>query len=272
MILILTAILWSIGGIFIKWIDWSAPAIAGMRSLLAAATLLLLRPKGPFRLSKSTIAGACAYCGTVVLLVIATKLTTAANAILLQYTAPIYVALLSHWFLHERISRLDWVTIAVVVGGLTLFFIEKVSFTAQSGNLIALISGICFAWLVLLLRKQKESQPVDIPIAGNILSAAVCLPWMLQSMPSAKGWVGLLILGVVQLGLSYRLYTAAIRHVKALDAIVVPILEPLLNPVWVFIFIGEKPGLLSCIGGGIVLCAITVRGMRIAFRSRIEVN
>jgi drug/metabolite transporter (DMT)-like permease len=187
--------------------------------------MLVFQRKLHFTWSTTQIGGALAYAGTVILFVTANKLTTAANAILLQYTAPVYTALLGAWILKEKTTKLDWLTIAIVLGGMSLFFLDKLSVGNISGNFCAMISGVAFAFTAVLLRKQKDGSPLESIILGNILTAVIGLPFMLQSMPSPSSWLGLIILGIFQLGISYILYALAIKHVTALEAILIPIIN-----------------------------------------------
>ena len=254
-----TALLWSLGGLLIKSVAWNPVAIAGMRSAIAAVLMFLYKRKFNFTWSKTQIAGAVAYAATVILFVSATKLTTAANAILLQYTAPIYVALLGQWFLGERATRLDWLTIVVVSGGMILFFLDNLTAGNLFGNFIAILSGVAFAALTMLSRKQKDGSPLESLFLGNVLTALIGLPFMLQTMPDSRSWLALAALGLLQLGLSYILYAYAIKHVTALEGILIPIIEPTLNPVWVWLVLGERPGRWAFVGGAIVLLAVTGR-------------
>lgn len=260
LLLVVTALLWSLGGVLIKWVDWNPLAIAGARSLIGAAVIaLVLGRQLRFDGSFAQIGGAVAYASTVVLFVIANKLTTAANAILLQYTAPIYVALFSPWFLGERASRRDWLILLVILGGMVLFFLDDLDPHAYVGNLVALGSGVSFAWLTLFLRRQKDGFPLPSLLLGNLLAGLIGLPFMFQSMPSTASWIGLLLLGVVQLGLPYILYALALRQVTAVEGILIPMLEPVLNPVWVFLLMGEKPSSWAIVGGAIILGAVIFR-------------
>jgi drug/metabolite transporter (DMT)-like permease len=260
-LLMATALLWSTGGFLIKWVDWNPMAISGARSAIGALFLLAFFRPRRFRLNRYVIGGAVAYAVCVTCFVAANKMTTAANAILLQYTAPLHVALFGYWFLGERPRRLDWMALAAAMFGMVLFFLDDLSLGGFQGNLMALVSGVGFAWMALFLRKQKDADPVQSVILGNILAAAIALPFMFQSAPSAQGWVGLVLLGLFQFGLGYGLFTLAIRHVTALEAMIIPILEPILNPVWVLLLLGEKPGLPAIIGGAIILSAITLRSI-----------
>lgn len=268
-LLVITAILWSLGGLLIKWVDWNPMAIAGMRSAISAAFLLLVLRRPTWTWSSAQIGGGLAYAATVILYVTANKLTTAANVILLQFTAPIYIALFSRWFLGEKTTWLDWVTIVIVMLGMMLFFLGKLSTAGFWGNICAVSSGISLAWLFLFLRKQKSESPVESVILGNLLAALIGLPFMFNSAPDATGWLGLIILGVFQLGLPYLLFSIAIKHVTAIESILIPVIEPVLNPLWVLLLLGETPGQWAIVGGFIVLVAVTFRGVFLVWSKNI---
>lgn len=257
--LLLTAILWSLGGLLIKSINWNPLAIAGMRSAIASIILLAVLKKPKITWSAAQVGGALAYAATTIFFVTATKLTSAANAILLQYTAPIYVALLGAWLLKERTKLYDWIAVLLVVGGMALFFLDNLSMKGILGNVIGALSGVSFAFLAIFLRMQKNESTLESIFLGNILTALIGIPFMLQSGPGTSGWWYLLLLGVVQLGIPYILYAKAIKYVTALEAILIPVIEPILNPVWVFLLLGEAPGLWAIAGGIVVLSAVTVR-------------
>ncbi len=257
--LVVTAILWSSAGLLIKMISWNPIAIAGMRSAIATLVLLVFLRRPHLTWSSAQIGGALAYTVTVILFVLANKLTTAANAILLQYTSPIFVALFGAWFLGERATRLDWTTIFVVMGGMVLFFLDDLTTGGLWGNVCAISSGVTFACFVLFMRKQKNDSPLESVFLGNILTALIGFPFMFEAMPSASSWVGLILAGVIQLGLSQVLYAAAIKHVAALEAILIAVIEPILNPVWVLLIMGEAPGPWALLGGFIVLVSVTIR-------------
>jgi drug/metabolite transporter (DMT)-like permease len=236
-------------------------AIAGMRSLIALPFLLMVSRNIRIDWSTAQIGGAVAYALTVILFVSATKLTTAANAILLQYIAPVYVAVLGHYFLDEKVHWIDWIVISITLIGMLLFFLDKLSLTGKWGNILAIASGVAFAFMIVFMRKQKNASPMGSVILGNALTAAAGLPFMLRSMPDRASWIGLFLLGIFQIGLSYVFYTKAIRHVTALEGILIPIVEPILNPVWVLLFIGERPGTWAVVGGAIVILAISSRSL-----------
>jgi len=262
LLLLVAALIWSTGGFLIKWVQWPPLAISGMRSAIGALFLLLVfRPRG-FRFNRYLIGGAVAYAVCVTCFVAANKLTSAANAILLQYTAPAHVALFGYWFLGERPRRVDWITLAAVLLGMLLFFFDDLTLKGFWGNIVALVSGAGFAWMALFLRKQKDADPIHSVILGNLMAAAVALPFMLGAPgPAAKGWLGLVLLGLFQVGTAYALFTLAIRHVTALESMLIPTIEPILNPLWVLLLLGERPGPMAVIGGAVIILAITLRGL-----------
>lgn len=259
--LVTAALLWSLAGVLIKGVSLPALAVAGYRSAVALPVLLLFFGRRAVDFSPAQWAGGVSYAATVTLFVAATKLTTAGNAILLQYTAPLYVAVLSRWLLKEKGLWFDWAALAAVLMGMGLFFLDELTGGGTMGNILAICSGMAYACLVVTLRLQKDASPAGSAILGNILTALVCLPWMVQNSPGSQDWAGLLLLGVFQLGLSYALYVAAIREVTAMEAILIPMIEPILNPLWVFLWRGERLGPSSLVGGAIVVAAVVWRGL-----------
>lgn len=258
-LLALTALLWSSGGLLIKCTTWHPLAIAGARSGIAALVIRAAFYKSTLTWSRDQLAGAVAYAGVVTLFVVSTKLTTAANAILLQYTGPIWIALLGAWLLKEKATISDWLTIATVLGGMVLFFFDKMSAGGLWGNIAAIACGFCMALMTMFLRRQKEGSPFGSVFLGNILTFFIGLPFMLTYSPGPGSLKIILVLGVFQIGLAYVLYAMAIKHVKALEASIITVLEALLNPLWVFLLLGEKPGQWALLGGAIILTAITGR-------------
>lgn len=263
MLLLAAALLWSLGGVLLKSVDWPPLAVGGGRGLIAAIFLWAVTWRSrPFRFGWLPLATAVAYTGCTVLFAAANKLTTAANAILLQYTAPAYVALLGAWLLKERPTRADWVTIAVVFAGMAIFLYDGLRLNDLAGIVLAIASGVAFAVMIVLLRLQKDDLPLGSIILGNFFGFLIGLPAMLSSpFPGAKSLGALVLLGVFQLGLAYLLYTKAIRHVTALEAVLIPVIEPILNPLWVMLVLGEKPSPLALLGGAIVIGAVTWRAV-----------
>lgn len=258
--IVAAAVLWSSGGILIKAVEWPPLAIAGMRSAIAAIVIRICFSGTSLSWSRAQIGAAVAYAATVMLFVSATKLTTAANAVLLQFSSPIFVAILGAVILKEKPKAADWATIGLVTAGMILFFQDQVSPGGLFGNVLAICSGVSIAFMAVLMRKQKDGAPFGSVLLGNILAFFCCLPFIVTAPAlSTKGWVVLVLLGCFQLGLPYMLYSVAIKHVSALEATLITVIEPILNPIWVLLFLGEEPGHWALVGGAVILTSITVR-------------
>ncbi|HEX2689486.1 MAG TPA: DMT family transporter [Kofleriaceae bacterium] len=268
-LLALCGALWSTAGVLIKLVAWNAPAIWSARSAISATALWAIRRPSFARISAAEWRAAGALAATTGLFTLANKLTTAANAILIQYSAPVWVALFGAWLLGERASRLDWLTIGAVLGGITLFFFEQLTFDHVAGNLVALGSGMAFAYSTMAFRKVAitpaeagPSDPLRPMLLGNLIGAVLGAPFMLASPPpGVTGWSALLALGLFQQATAYLAYASAIRHATALEAMLIPVIEPILSPIWVAIAYGERPGPWALLGGAIVVGAVTGRAV-----------
>jgi drug/metabolite transporter (DMT)-like permease len=263
-----SAFLWSTGGFLIKLVDLSSFQIAGLRSLITASVLLIVIKKPTLKFSLNKILGAIAYASMSICYISATKMTTAANAIMLQYTAPIYIAIFGGWMLKEKATLKDWVTIVFVIGGMVLFFFDDIGGGMLKGNIIAIFSGVALAFNTIFMRRQKDENPLENVFWGCILTFIIASPFSFTKMPDTKSILGLFLLGIFQLGVSYILYSRAIKKVPALEATFISLVEPILSPIWVFLAVGEIPGLFSVIGGIIVLAAITVNCL--TFKKQID--
>ena len=262
-LLLITSVLWSLGGVLIKSVEWPSLAKSGARSFFAALILWAWIRKPVFTFSRVQITAAIAYTGTVALFVIANDLTTAANAIFLQYTAPIYVALLGQWVLWEMARRIDWVCIGVALCGIALFFRDDFDTRGAWGIAAALGSGLSFAVMVLCLRVEKDRSPATSLLLGNILTVLIAIPSAFAAgLPSGKACGILAVLGVFQLGIPYVMYSISVQRVTALEAILIPMLEPILNPIWVALQRGEVPGRWSIGGAFLVLAAVGLRAIQ----------
>ena len=260
--LVLTAILWSSSGLLFKIISWQPLSILSGRSILSTIVFwVYLRCPTRFRWTGLQAVGAAGYVGTQLFFIMATKLTTAANAIFLQYTVPIYIVLFGYWFLNERPDRADWITLAVIFTGLFLFFVDDMNFNGFSGNLLAIISGMSMAVMMLCMRKQKDGTPANTILLGNLIGAVIGFPSMLQESFSFQHIGIIAYLGIFQIGLSFVLYSIAIKQIQALESTLILTLEPILNPLWVFLVIGETPGKLALIGSLFVIGAVTARAI-----------
>ncbi len=261
LLLLLCVALWSTSGVLIKLSSWQAIPLNGARSLVASLLIwgYLRRPN--FTWSRAQIAGAIAYAMTINTFVLATKMTTAANAIFLQHTSPLWVALLGIWILKEKPRRSDWVVMFVIILGILLFFNEQLTFSGFAGNLIALLSGLCLALMVLFLRKQKNGSPTETVLLGNLISVVIGVPFVFGEAWELPEIGIILFLGIVQLGIPFILYSIIIKQLDAIEAILIQTLEPVLNPIWVALLVQELPSPLAVIGGLIVLGAVTGRAV-----------
>jgi len=234
--------------------------VAGIRSLIAGTALwIVFRPK-LLPLNKIKLLVAASYALTVISFVAATKWTSAANAILLQSSAPIYIAMFGGIFLNENLKRIDVFSIVIVLLGMLCFFGDELSLSGMRGNILGLVSGFAFASFILFTRKFQNESAISMIVWGNFLAASISLPFAFGSaLPSQQDWFGLLGLGIFQLALPYALYSKAIVRVRAIDAILILLIEPVLNPIWVFLILGELPGPWAVGGGVVVLGAVTFR-------------
>lgn len=256
------AVLFSTGGLFIKLSSLSAFELSCGRSLLGAATVALFTRREGFGANPVTVLAAVIYAAVLLLFVVATKLTTAANAIFLQYTAPIYILLLEPLLYRERFRLRDLGVVTCCMAGMSLFFVGELRPQDVSGNLAALGSGVGFALFTLLLKhpRAREVNRASSVIYGNLLLALVTAPAFIAGGTDKLTWQnasGLVFLGVFQIGVAYVLFTLGIRQgSRAVDAGIVGYIEPVLNPVWVFLFLGERPSSWAILGGAIIISAV----------------
>lgn len=261
LMLILTAALWSTSGLWIKVISWSPLAILSARSLVAMFVLWAYLGKPRFRLSRVELLGSICYVLTQLTFVWATKLTTAANAIFLQYASPIYVVILGYIFLKEKPQKADWIAMGLIFSGLFLFFGEKLSLEGFTGNVLGILSGMVFAVVMLVMRSHRDANPANIIFIGNIIGFLVGLPFIFKETINLPNIGIILYLGTFQMGLSFVLYSIAIKQVHALESNLILTLEPILNPLWVFLVIGEKPAPLALAGSMLVIAAVSYRAI-----------
>jgi drug/metabolite transporter (DMT)-like permease len=259
----LCALLWSSGGLCIKLIDWHPIAIAGGRSLIAALFMLGVRFLNPrtrhtkFDLSPLWPAG-LAYAATMILFVIANKLTASANAILLQYSAPVWAAVLGRLLFKEKLHWEQWGALIFVMGGLVLFFKDGLASGSLAGNVIALTSGVAFGLNSVLMRAQRAGTQADAFILAHLVTALFGAPFFFL-YPPILGPVAvgaILFLGVFQIGAASLLFSYGIARITAVQAMITAMTEPVLNPVWVLLATGEKPGPSALVGGVIIVAAV----------------
>ena len=263
-LIVIAALLWSSGGVGIKSLPaaQSPTKIAMYRSLFAAIALLtILRPKRP-KLNAPFFISIISYAACLISFVTATKWTTAANAIFLQYSGVVWVMLFSPLVLKEKMLRRDLAAIAIALGGMGLFFVGQLDLHALRGNAVALLSGCFFALLVLSLRLQRGESDEAAVTWGNVLLTLVLLPWVAQHDGLAvdgRSAIVLIALGLFQIALPYFLFVRGLRTVSATQGSLTSMIEPIANPIWVFLVLGERPTSWAILGGAIVLGAISWR-------------
>lgn len=259
----LCAILWSMAGIFIKWISWNPLIIAGGRSLFAALVLgtFMVATGKRLKINKYSILAAIGLTGCQINFVIANKLTAAANAIVLQYTAPIFILILSALFLHKKMKRLDVTVVAITSVGIALFFFDQLSPGNMLGNLLAILAGLFLAIMFLSIGQAADDDSVRLTgiLLAHVLTTLIGAGtlFFVDFQPTVTEVQFIVLLGILQMGIPYVLYSIASKTCSPLACSLIGMLEPLLNPVWVFLFAGEAPGLWALGGAVIVILAIS---------------
>ena len=279
-VLILFAVLlWSTGGLLIKMTTLDAFAVNAGRSFLAALTVAIFTYRKGLRLDKFTLLTSFFYAGTLSCFVYANKNTTAANAIFLQYTAPIYILICAPFVLKEKFRIADLITVIVCLAGMSFFFLEpqnaanKLAGNVFIGNLAALASGVFFGLYMVFLRHPRSLQknPSLSVFYGNLIIILLMLPFLIKNPPSPNQTdiAAVLFLGVFQIGIAYILFTKGIAEgVRSLDASIIGFVEPLLNPIWVFLFVGERPSVWAVVGGAIIVSAVIWHTLRRHYERR----
>lgn len=260
--MLLCALLWSMAGVMFKYIPWHPLAIAGIRAFVAGLTVLvyILARRLPFIINRQTLLTGFAMCATCTLFVVGNKLTTAANAIVLQYTAPVFLLLFSAVFLHKRFRRADVVTVLVTLFGIALFFFDQMDAGQLAGNLISIAAGAAMGLMYMCMGEARPAERFSSILLCEIFTSVIGIPFFgagstdLSFTPVAL----IIILGIFQLGLPYILYALASESCPALACSLLAALEPLLNPLWVLLFFGEVPGVYALLGGSVVIVTITL--------------
>ena len=260
--MLICAALWSVAGIFIKLIPWNGFAVAGMRSLIAGLTIAvyMLITRRRYILSRRTVVGGIMTAGVYTCFTVANKLTTAANAIVLQFTCPVFIVILSAIFLKQKIRKNDLAVVIATLAGIALFFFDQLKPGYILGNIVAIAAGMFMAVMFILVGNMEGDERFSTITNGQFLTFFVGLPFIIATKPefTAAATASILVLGVFQLGISYILYVKSTQYCPPLACCLLGALEPLLNPVWVLIFDGERPGVWALIGGIIVVVSITL--------------
>jgi drug/metabolite transporter (DMT)-like permease len=270
LLLLAAAILWSTAGAAIKRCGLDAWQIAGGRSLVAALFLFLAVRDARARPTLRILLVAAVYSVTVILFVVATKLTTAANAIFIQDTAPLWVLLLSPWLLRERPTKGELLAVPIYGIGLGLFFLDELAPGQLAGNLTALTSGVAFALAIVGLRVLRHEGPAAL-VWGNAIAATVALPlWPRGPAPAPADLALVVYLGIFQLALAYLAFSRGVTGTPAIEASLLILIEPVLNPIWTFLAMGERPGPWAVAGGAVVLAATAWRTVAPVLTPRLE--
>lgn len=276
--LVLCALLWSSGGFLIKSVDWNPIAITGVRSLIATVFMCIFLHRHPIFYIQSSVSagrkakidktatlnlwmGAICYCLTMILFVCANKITTAANAILLQYTNPIWIILFGPLLLGEKNRKSDYMAVLGVLVGMILFFSDGLEGGRLLGNIIGILSGVSMGFMSIFMRRQKNASPEDSFILSHILTFVISIPFCFGS-PLQNAGVGiacLLALGIFQIGIPSLLYSIGISGEGALTSMLISMIEPVMNPVWVILIFHEVPTVGTIVGGIIILSTIILR-------------
>ena len=260
--MLVCATMWSTAGIFIKLIPWNPFVIAGWRSLISAGTVFLFLRiwKIKFKFNLRAVLMGLLMCLTFFSFVSANKLTSAANAIVLQFTAPLFLMVFSSVLFHEKFRRADLIAVLFTMGGIALFFFDKLSGGYLLGNCIAILAGAFMAGMYLVIGKVDEETKMGGMLLWHLFTAAVGIPvtFFTSAPVSSAAILCILGLGIIQLGIPYILLTLSSKNCPPLACSLLGAMEPLLNPLWVFIFNGEAPGFFALVGGLVVIISITL--------------
>lgn len=269
MMILAAALLFSTGGATVKLTSLTGWQVASLRSGIAAITLILILPSARRNWSHRTLLVSCAYAATMISFVLANKLTTAANAVFLQSTAPLYVLVFGPLLLDEPIRRKHIVFMAALAAGMWLIFAgdQGLSVTAPNplpGNIIGAVTGFCWALTVIGLRwlgrdqtrSSSSSDPAAAVVGGNVIACLAALPAALpMSHPTAIDWISVSFLGIFQIAIAYVFLVRGVRRVGALEVSLLVLLEPVLSPVWAWLIHGEVPSGLALLGGALIVTA-----------------
>ncbi len=263
----LTALLWSSGGLFIKLITLSPMQISFFRCLIAAVVFLVIFKSKVLKLNPLALLNSISYAIVLILFVYATKTTTAANAIFLQSTAPIYVLIFEPILTKSKYEKINIITISVCFIGMILFFVGELSPGDINGNIAALLAGLAFASFFLGMKKNEGKFGEASIFYGNILVSLFCIPFIIDLQALNKTDLAMVsFLGIFQIAIPYALFSFGIQRIKAVEASIISMFEPVLNPIWVFFGYGEIPKINAIIGGVIIISAITTKTILTALK------
>jgi len=272
--MVAASICWSFGGICIKFIPWGAMSIIGLRALLAAAVFAVYRRSVKIDFTFGNILTAAALSATTVLFVFANKLTSAAAAILLQFSAPVFIILIQLIFYKKKPKPGEVIAVSITILGMLLFFADKLENGGLAsnmlvGNILAIASGLCFAG-VFVGNKREDTNPEQALLLGFLINSVIGIPFVFfQATAEPVAWVAALFLGIVQVGLAYVFFSAGIKTTPALLACLITAVEPVLNPIWVALATGEMPGPFAMMGGAVIVLTVVAYNIWVERSSKI---
>ena len=260
------AICWSLGGLFFQFIPWNALSIIGLRALFAAIVFAIFRKSVKLKLTKGNILAAMFLSATTMLFVFANQLTTAAAAVMLQFTSPIFILLIQFAFYKKKPRISEILAVIMAILGMLLFFADELDEGHLLGNILAIISGLTFA-CIFVCNQRKDTQPEQSVMLGFLINAVLWTPFALfdsNITAAIVPWVFIIAMGAVQVGLAYVFFTIGIKHTPALLASLIVALEPVLNPIWVAMFTPERPGRFAILGGIVIVTTVVAYNMWVA--------
>ena len=262
LLMVVTAAMWSIGGIFIKLVSWNPLMIAGMRSMISAMVLggYMVYKRIPFKFCKASMGAAIGLSCSAMLFVMANKLTAAANAVVLQYSAPVFILIITAFLLHKRLEKREIIAVALTMCGIVLFFFDQLSPGNVMGNILGILAGVFLAIMFVSMGEGGDDDSIRMSgiLMAHLIAAVIGMPVGTVLTESVTGMeiLYVVILGGFQLGIPYVLYAIASRDCPPLACSLIGMLEPLLNPVWVAIFVHEMPGTFAFIGGAVIIATV----------------
>ncbi len=260
LMMLCASLCFSTGGILCKFVPWSPLTINGVRSVFSLLTfgLYLFLTHHRLKFNLTVLFGAFSMFGVSTLFVVANKLTTAANAIILQYTAPVWIILFMALFFHVRPKKIDLITAAIVIAGIVCFFLDSLGAGNMTGNLCAILAGMCYA-IVFMLNQFPKGDSISSIFFGQLIAAVLLSPMVVNETNfEPTTLLAVTLLGIVQIGCAYIFFSLGTKYIQPITASLINGLEPVLNPIWVALFYGELITPLSLVGAVIVIGAIVI--------------
>ena len=268
LLVFISALCFSTCGVAMKYVPWHAMAINSARNCLGILVLLvyLLATRHKIKINRAVLIGALAITLSQIFFMFANKLTTAGNAIILQFTAPVWVIIFSIAVFKKKPSKIDLTAVVLVFAGVLCFFIDGLSEGNTLGNVMAVASGMTYSW-VFLMNEDKEADPISSTFISMMLNIVIGLPWLIRTDLAAatqSTWIALIVLGIVDVGLGYVLLAIGIQKTPAVAACLISGIEPIANPIWVALIYGEILTPLAFIGAAIVFVTRLIYNVKLA--------